>query len=437
MVGVTDRPSAGGPVGAGHDRLPPVRRPRRGRQVLLALAVLIVLAGAVTLSVLALQPGRHDPLARPTTPATLVPPGGRLSGTGSTTHLLDQRISVYRQLDKSYFAASWAVMSSTVLLVGMAIFLLIIFPAGRSERSPLEEHGRVRTLAKLAAAVVVLGEVVQVLLRAAISADLGWRGAIDPDALVFVLAGPVAVACLLRSAGVLIILAMLVGHFSAVKRPFTIARGGISLIGGVQISALTSRRVATLVGLAVTLASFAVIGHAQASSPRALLIIADLTHVVAASVWFGGVAMIMVMLRRLRRLTRATPDPTADPTVTRLRRQMAAATGRFSLAATAAVVSVAVAGTALGVSQLKAPEDLVRTAYGITLAVKLALVAFVMLLGGYNHRFVVPRVVENETDERAWRRLRRVVTVETFVIVFGVLVATVALASGGFANIVR
>jgi putative copper export protein len=107
------------------------------------------------------------------------------------------------------------------------------------------------------------------------------------------------------------------------------------------------------------------------------------------------------------------------------------------VAATFSVAGVTLAGSALAWSQIASVEALYRTPYGVTLVVKLVLVGFVMLLGGYNHRFLVPRVIRDEADERAWRRMRRTVLLESGVILFGVLGATVAMASGGFAALLR
>jgi putative copper export protein len=116
---------------------------------------------------------------------------------------------------------------------------------------------------------------------------------------------------------------------------------------------------------------------------------------------------------------------------------MAVVVGRFSVAATLCVAFVTVAGVALAISQISSLETLYRTPYGITLVIKLVMVGFVMLLGGYNHQFLVPRVIANPDDERAWRKMRQAVQTEVLVILFGVLVATVALSSGGFSNVIR
>jgi putative copper export protein len=281
---------------------------------------------------------------------------------------------------------------------------------------------------------VVVAETTAIPLRAAMSTEVGWRGATDGEALVFVLAGPVGASCLLRIAGALLILAMLAGGYSFRS---SLRRAGRSVVSRLAVTELTARRGGAAVGAVVSLASFVVIGHAQATSPRALWMLADITHVVAASVWFGGVTMLAMMLRDLRRLRRGRDLYRVDERVARARAVLAVAVGRFSVAATACVAAVTAAGVGLAFSQLPAVAALYETSYGVTLVGKLILVGFVMLLGGYNHRFVVPRVVTDPSDERAWRQLRQAVQVETVIIAFGILVASAALAAGGFGALAR
>jgi copper transport protein len=468
MVGVTSRHATGvqpvAPVAAptwpaGSQRLPgagppgpptPHKPPRKLRKIVLSVAAAALIAAAFALVVAALQPQRRAPVTRPTTtavpgaPVTAAPPVSTAPASPSAVdpgpigRTLDQRLQVTRQIERVGFVSRWIGMAGALLLMGMAVFLLVVFPDdGSDASSPFEGQGRLRSLTILLVLLTILGELTELPLQAAVAADRGWVGATDPDTLLFVAAGPVAVSCLLRVAGVVLILGMLVGRFATVKRPFSVVRGGLAVVGGFHLSGRTSRRVAMAVGIAVTLSSFVVVGHAQASQPRALLIVADMAHVLAASVWLGGVVMLAVMLRRLRRIRKAAPLHSPDPGLLQARSEMAVVVGRFSVAATLCVAFVTVAGVALAISQISSLETLYRTPYGITLVVKLVMVGFVMLLGGYNHQFLVPRVIANPDDERAWRKMRQAVQTEVLVILFGVLVATVALSSGGFSNVIR
>jgi hypothetical protein len=275
VVGVTNRrgapqaPAATGPPWSsrsplesvpGEGQRPPRRR--RVRRALVGVAAAALVAAAFVMVVSVLQPGRRSPTGRPEVPAVTAPavttaPAGSAAPPSTTAEAgrigrtLDQRLAATHQVERVAAVFGWIVMAATVLLIGMAVFLLVVFPAGLVERSPLEE-GSLRRVAQMAVVLTIVGEIAEVLLRAAIVTEKGFVGAVDRDALLFVLVGPIAVSCLLRIAGVLLILAMLLGRFSSVKRPFTVVRGGVSVIGGVQISALASRRAATAVGIGAT-----------------------------------------------------------------------------------------------------------------------------------------------------------------------------------------
>jgi copper transport protein len=139
--------------------------------------------------------------------------------------------------------------------------------------------------------------------------------------------------------------------------------------------------------------------------------------VVAASVWFGGVAMLTLEIHQQRR------NGTA--------RASAETVARFSVLAGTCVGLVGLTGTVLASSQVTSPGALASSGYGRALVVKLTLVAVVVAMGAYNHFRLVPAVVGRD-EAGAWRRLGRTAAVETVVIAVGVLVATAAMTSGGF-----
>jgi putative copper export protein len=71
------------------------------------------------------------------------------------------------------------------------------------------------------------------------------------------------------------------------------------------------------------------------------------------------------------------------------------------------------------------------TPYGRALVAKLAFVAVVLVVGGYNRQRVVPAIAERN-DAAAWRRLRVTCVTEALVMALGVLLMTAAMTSGGF-----
>jgi copper transport protein len=191
--------------------------------------------------------------------------------------------------------------------------------------------------------------------------------------------------------------------------------GTLLLFG--SISRRTAERTAYVVAALVVVASFTVVGHPQATEPRHLLVLSQAVHVVAASVWFGGVALLAVEIQQQR--SRGTARASAETVA------------RFSVLAGTCVGLVGLTGAVLASSQLTSLGAVASTGYGRALAVKLSLVAVVVAMGAYNHFRLVPGVVGRD-EARAWRRLAHTAAVESFVIAVGVLVATAAMTSGGF-----
>ena len=157
-------------------------------------------------------------------------------------------------------------------------------------------------------------------------------------------------------------------------------------------------------------------GHAS-SAPRfrALAVLADGLHVLAASSWLGTLAVVLA----------------AGITAARL--QSAERRGALvrSLILTFSPVALVAAGvaTVTGVFaawlHVGAIPNLWGTRYGITLLIKLGVLGIVALTGFYNWRFVQPRL---GTDE-ATVKLQRSARIEVGVAVLVLLVTAVLVAS--------
>ena len=174
---------------------------------------------------------------------------------------------------------------------------------------------------------------------------------------------------------------------------------------------------------AVALAAVSWLGHASQGADPELGIAIDAVHSWASAVWLGGLVALSALL------------PTAlsrmdDPARTRL---AAGVVVRFSAAAVAAVAIVLVTGVYRALVELDTLADLLDTAYGRALGVKLALVAL-LLVGGAVNRFVVHPRLERaalglaDDDRGAGRALRASVGAE-LVLSAGVMVAVAALVS--------
>jgi copper transport protein len=124
----------------------------------------------------------------------------------------------------------------------------------------------------------------------------------------------------------------------------------------------------------------ALAGHAASQSPRAVLMPADVVHVVAMSAWLGGLAFLLIALPAATR----SVEP-ADRT-----RLLAATLQRFSPLALAAVLALAVTGTVQALIEVRSLDALTGTAFGRAVLVKIVLLTLLIGLGAINRQRVVP-----------------------------------------------
>jgi copper transport protein len=116
---------------------------------------------------------------------------------------------------------------------------------------------------------------------------------------------------------------------------------------------------AGVVGIAATIAAA---GHAAASGPIDLLV--DALHALTAALWVGGLVALAALGRSV--------EPRA--------------LHRFSTLAMASVLTLVVTGTLNSLRQLTAVEQLWLTRYGLTLVIKLSLVAGTLAVAAVSRR---------------------------------------------------
>ncbi len=129
------------------------------------------------------------------------------------------------------------------------------------------------------------------------------------------------------------------------------------------------------------------------------MVVSDLVHVLAAAVWFGGLVGLALTLTAL-----AKREALA-----------AAALARFSTVAGALLALVVAAGLLLAWRIVGSWSALVATGYGVVLLAKVALVASVASVAGWNRFHLLPAVLEADGFQDrsgAARRLRQAVRLE-------------------------
>jgi len=189
--------------------------------------------------------------------------------------------------------------------------------------------------------------------------------------------------------------AYLLSTVSGAARAFAVVAVVIAVL-----VATRARGAAALVLLAA-LGGIAVAGHANSASPRALALLSDWSHLVAAVIWVGGIAQIAVTwLPAVRALS--------PPDRARVMREVLDRFGRVALPAFAVVV---IAGITNALIELGSVSQLWQTAYGRVLIVKISL-AGAIAAASYAHAFLLrPRVAagalrSSAAERRHWRLLR-------------------------------
>ena len=206
-----------------------------------------------------------------------------------------------------------------------------------------------------------------------------------------------------------------------VMRPATLSAAGLALPRGFGDRRQLTVMVALLALLGI---SPALAGHANAQDPTAVLLPSNAAHVIAISVWIGGLAMLLLVLPGATRLL-APPDRG---------RLLAGVLSRFSTIAGACVAVVLLTGIVQSFVYVRGIDNLLHTTYGKIVLAKILLFVGLMALGGYNRQFSVPRLnriaAGGESPGRAGVLLRRALRGEVLLVAV-VLGVTGALA--GFA----
>ena len=173
-------------------------------------------------------------------------------------------------------------------------------------------------------------------------------------------------------------------------------------------------------GLGVLLLLTISIGSHGAAQPSAFLpITADLIHLIAASVWVGGLFYFLLGLYAVRQL-----DERDRPKLT------ATLIPRFSALGLISTAVLTLTGIYASVLHVGSIDGLMNTVYGRTLLVKLALVLPMIMLGAINLLVTTPNMKQaaEKGEGSVWvGRFRRLVTSEVtlgIAVLFSVAVLT-------------
>ncbi|MHB8692174.1 MAG: copper resistance protein CopC [Solirubrobacteraceae bacterium] len=156
-------------------------------------------------------------------------------------------------------------------------------------------------------------------------------------------------------------------------------------------------------------------GHAGQTAPRGLALLFDWLHLVAGSLWLGGLIGLLVLWRSVPAAERVGALAVLAP--------------RFSNVAFVSVVVLLAAGTGATIIHMPAVNALWDTSYGVAILVKIGLLGSAVVIAQGNLLRSRPRLVaareRPELGEGAARLLRRLVSVEVVVVTGAVFTAAV------------
>jgi copper transport protein len=253
--------------------------------------------------------------------------------------------------------ARWIVFGSLALLIGPLVLRLTVLRGPVPARLEREFH----VVSVVAAFLVLDAGIAAFVLRASNALQLPVGDLLYGDLQPFAEKTRFGVAFLVMTLGFGVVAALLLVGW-IIDRP--------------------ALRWPALV-LSVALASGLSLSGHQATEPNASRAAqaADWLHLVAASVWVGGVAALAFLVW---------------PTAPELRRRAFLGFARLAIVLVAAMV---VAGTYLAVQRLVEPADLWETSYARFLLLKLGFVAVALAWGAAHHLLVRPRLLAGRAPD--------------------------------------
>jgi copper transport protein len=270
--------------------------------------------------------------------------------------------------------------AAMLLLLGGGAFVALVWPAGAQQR-------RVQRIVAVALAVLAIASLLNLALQGGYAAGLTLGGSLSTSVVRDVLRTRFGHVYELRLLLLVVFAALL--SVMARRAPLPPWWRWVALVVGVGIAATP--------GLA---------GHAAQGANEPYALIADVIHVSAASMWIGGLVVLLAVV---------LPTAAFDEATTVVR--------GFSRNALYAVTAIVATGVFQAWRQIGTVEALKTTTYGKLVVVKALLVAAVLCIA-----YASRTVVQKRWSPASVRTLRRSVSVEAVTAV-GVLAVTSLLVN--------
>ena len=338
--------------------------------------------------------------------------------------------------DAAFAAARGLGYLSVALAIGGVVFMMVVWlpalsrlaTAGAEWRATSERF--VAPLKWIVVGAVALGLVataLAIVLEAATVAGVSFWAALDPDVIE-----PITDTRVVEAWGLRLLVWMLLGALLLRslrwRRAPMLRRAALGAEGSALGPNPSRVQALLLIAAAAALATTAAMAsHSWTESPRALLIGADVVHVLSMSAWVGGLVMLLLAVRVARRHL-----PPGDSTSL-----LAQVVGLFSRLAIVVVALIIITGAIQSIVLVGSLPAFVETAHGRLVLAKIALMVLLLALGAYNQRRSLPRLRKlaegRQEPGRAAAILRRAVAAEValVLVVIGVTSVLVAASPAG------
>lgn len=272
------------------------------------------------------------------------------------------------------FEVAWKAVTlvGTMLLLGVfTLYALVLVPAWGSSRYPAgwlppRVMQRLNWIAGLALAIAISGNLVALIQQTMVFFNISFTAALDPNFWGLVRVGSRFGDIWNIRMGVLVLIAVLFGASLALRRS--------------QPQMVRPFWIANAWGAALVLGTHSVLSHAAGSLLWPWVGIGvDWLHALAVGFWTGGLMVLVLVLPVALR-----PYVGDDR-----RRALLAALRRFSPVAVAGLAVVVTSGLYSASNWVYTPED-AATTFGLSLAVKLMLVAALIGVGALHHLALRP-----------------------------------------------
>jgi len=353
-------------------------------------------------------------------------------GSSSTTTGAAIDMAAFLDVDDSRPGETTAGIGRTVTLLATVLALGGLAVAFATLRGPASEIGWLLRGVRVAGAVLALGAVIEYVGVARIAGDAlssAWSTSAGAATTMRLIAG-IAIAAGIATTTISARQRTPRPLSAAVDTDHIVTPAGPATSPGLDddqqaTSASEARDLARwapdrrsavgLAGAALLVASFWFDGHTVTEGFRPLHALANSVHVVAGSIWAGGViAMAAIMWRRRRQ---GRPTGALDLVV------------RFSSIATVALGAVVAAGLLMAFLIADSFSDITGTEWGQTLLLKTAAAGVAVAFGAWNHFRLLPALEARPDDAELQRTARATVTAEAIVLAFVVVVTASLVAA--------